>query len=158
MFDRKVPRTRSKLSSATALCVPRAKLMAHVTGPQANGGLWSVGGMSSSDPQVMTQQREMSSSVEGTLTGWPRLRHTTLTTRLGLVCIRSCHLSPDFQRSFDGGWQSSLIQGTFMKTSCDESGQTGDGHWGPHLLAWALGVPCKSWITGLHSWSQDYTG
>ena len=53
-------------------------------------------------------------------------------------------LSTENKLRVDGGWGR-------------VDGKMGDGHWGGHLLGWALGVVCKWWIMGIYHWSQGYT-
>ena len=36
-------------------------------------------------------------------------------------------------------------------------GKAGVGHWGGHLLGWALGVVWKQWTMGIYSRSQEHT-
>ena len=48
-------------------------------------------------------------------------------------------------------------QNTQSYLNKEAKGENGDGHWGGHLLGWALGIVCKQWVMRIYSWSQEHT-
>ena len=67
------------------------------------------------------------------------------------VLIDSCTFSRWFKISLKYREQSEGWWG------CGGKGKMGDGHWGEHLLGWALNVVCKRWTTGIYPKNQEHT-